>query len=106
MRKMPIGKGNELYQDYVAGAAFRIARETFALLPIKIVLVTAIRNGLDTRTGRVADSPILSALFDRDTMDRLDFVQVDPSDALENFRHRMRFTKGKGMLPIEPLSLD
>lgn len=105
VKKMPTGKGNELYQDYVAGAAFRIARETFALLPIETVLVTAVRAELDTSTGRVADTPILSAVFDRDTTNRLDFEEIDPSDALRNFRHRMSFTKRKGMSPIEPLGL-
>jgi hypothetical protein len=105
-KKMPLTQFYELYQDYVAGAVFRIARELFALLPIETVVVTAMGHLFDSASGHSADHPILSVVMPRSTVQSLNFASLDPSDALRNFVHRMNFRRGKGFEPIEPLSLE
>jgi hypothetical protein len=105
-KKMPVTQFYELYQDYVAGAVFRIARELFALLPLKTVVVTAMGHLFDSSSGHSADHPILSVVMPRSTFQALNFATLDPSDALRNFVHRMNFRRGKGFEPIEPLNLD
>lgn len=93
-KKMPMNRFNELYQDYICGCALRIARELFALLPFEKVFVHAVGDILNTRTGYKETQPILSVLFTRETMETLNFEDLDPSDCMENFVHNMKF-KGR-----------
>lgn len=85
---MPKGRFHEIYQDYVCGCVLRVGRELFALLPIETVIVTALADLFDSRTGRTAEQPILSVAMPRGVMKRLNFNLLDPSDAMENFRKR------------------
>lgn len=102
-KPLPKGRYYELYQDHVCSALFRVAREMLALLPIELVVVTAMDELLDQRTGRLADQAILSAAIPRSTFESLNLARIDPSEALHNFLHRMDFRKTSGFKPIEPL---
>lgn len=102
-KKMPQGRFYELYQDYVAGATLRIARELFALLPLHTVYVSAIGNMLDPASGHMRDQPILSVMIPRSTLSLLRFEALDPSEGLRNFRHEMDFRKTKGFTAIQPI---
>lgn len=93
-----------LYQDYVCGAALRVARELFAIVPVDMVLVTAVGELLNTQTGHLEEQAVLSVAMPRSTMDRLDFERLDPSDSMENFVHNMKFYKTRGFEPIEPIT--
>jgi hypothetical protein len=103
-KPMPMTKFYELYQDYVCGGSLRVARELFALLPIEMIIVNAIGNLLDTKTGRMEDTPILSVGVPRETLQNLNLNAVDPSDSMKNFVHRMNFKKGIGFNPVEVLN--
>lgn len=91
----------DLYQDYVCGAALRIAREVFALLPVQVVYVQAYEKQLNTSTGHEEDVLILTVQYERQILEQLNMSRVDPSDALEQFKHRMNFRKTKGFAPVE-----
>lgn len=106
IKPMPQSRFNELYQDYVAGAVLRIARELFGLLPLDTVTVTAVANMLNTQSGYMEDTSILSAFVPRATLQKLNFESLDPSDALKNFNHRMEFKKSKGFSSVAPLISD
>ncbi len=101
--KMPVGEFNELYQDYVASAAFRIAGDMFNILLLDEVYVTCFAEMLDTSTGHLDYTPILSVQFVRSTFKRLNLDAIDPSDALQNFNHVINFKRTKGFLKITPL---
>ncbi len=88
VKSMPKARFHEIYQDYVCGCALRVAREVFAMLPVETVLVTASVDMLDSRTGRAEEQPVLSVAMSRMEITRLDFDQLDPSDAVESFTHR------------------
>lgn len=49
--KMPVGQFNELYQDYVASVALKVAGDLFKILPQTTVYVTCESEMLDTATG-------------------------------------------------------
>jgi hypothetical protein len=103
----PRARFNEIYQDYVCGCVLRVAREVFALLPIRTILVTATVDGIDPRTGRPIDMPVVSVAVTREVIEHLDFERLDPSDALENFMHRGKVEasrKSGEFVPIEPLT--
>ena len=106
VKNMPKFKFYELYQDHVCGCVLRVARELFALLPIEMTIITAYSELLNTKTGYMEESPILSAAIPRKTLMILNFDALDPSDAMENFIHRMKFQKTKGFNPIEKIELS
>lgn len=103
-KKMPAGRRNEIYQDYVCGCAIRIACEYFSLLPTEVVEVDVSTDMLNPSTGHIEDTLILSAFFVRDTIERLNLAAVDASDCLNNFVHRMQYSKTKGFAPTERCS--
>ena len=92
-RALPKETYYDLLQDYVCGCAIRIARDMFAILPIRGLIVDA----WDHR------DEILSVDFKRRTFAELDFAHLDPSDTIEQFEHRMAFQPAKGFAPIVPL---
>lgn len=101
VKEMPKSKFFELYQDYICGCVLRIARELFALLPIKVAIVTALGDVLNTKTGQMEECPILSVAVPRDTLSTLNFELLDPSNSMNNFVHRMNFKKGVGFSPVD-----
>ncbi len=105
LKKLPKARGNEIYQDYVCGAALRACREAFAALPVKWVIATVSTDLLDESSGHVEQRPILSVMTPRETMQQLNFQTLDPSEAMANFRCRMKFKKGSGMSPVDGFGL-
>jgi hypothetical protein len=103
-KDIPIGRRNEIYQDYVCSSALRIGRELMAVLPIEQVIVNANGDLLNSVTGRLESQTILSVKLIRDTMAKIDFDRIDPSDSMKNFVCNMDFKKGQGMSPVKPLS--
>lgn len=104
-REMAASRFSEIYQDYVAGAALRLAAEVFALLPAEDVVVTAFDNLLDEATGFRNEAAILSVQIPRATLRALNLPEVDPSSSLKNFKHAMAFKKGEGFSPIVPINV-
>lgn len=105
-RPMPKTRSADIYQDYVCGAALRVAREVFAALPIDFVLVNALSDLLDASTGHVRKTPVLSVIAARRTMAGLAFDALDPSEAMSKTIHRMSFKRSEGMRAIDPLTDD
>lgn len=106
VKPMPKGRFHEIYQDYLCGCVLRVARELFALFPVDMVLVTALVDSVDPRTGRAADLPVLSVAMPRTVLSRLDFGQLDPSDSMDNFQRRgdlKASRKSETFQLIEPL---
>ena len=101
---MPRARWNELYRDHVCSCTLRVARESFAMLPWEMVVVTAVDDLLDTRTGHRAEQPILSVVIGRDALGRLNFTRLQPADAMLNFEpRRMDWKKTTGFGPVERL---
>jgi hypothetical protein len=101
--KMPVGEFNELYQDYVASAALKVAGDLFHILPLEEIYVTCTASLLNAQTGHKENTPVLSIQFVRETFMALNLAGIDPSDAMRNFRHAMKFSRTKGFAAIEPL---
>ena len=112
VKAMPTARFHEIYQDYVCGCILRIGREVLALLPVETVLVTAMTDVTDSRTGLMTEQPILSVAMPRVVMQTLNFTHnrrgapLDPSDAMDNFMHRGDFRSSRrsgAFVPIVPL---
>ena len=96
VKKTPKGQFNEVYQDYVCSCALRVANEIFSAIPDNMVIVTAVDELLNTKTGHLEKSPILSVCIPRSTLKSLKMETIDPSDSMSNFIHNMSFKKTKG----------
>ena len=104
-KALPISKSNEIYQDYVCSCLLRIAREVQAHLPVSQVVVHALTESLNTATGLLANQVILSVAMPRDTLERMNFTAIDPSDAMVNFNHTMKFTRTGGFKPVDRVGI-
>ena len=96
----------DIMQDYVCSCVLRIARDLFAILPVTTVLIHAQDSFIDTSIGNSVKQDILSVLITRDKMEIMDFDLIDPSDAMSNFIHNMKFLKTKGFQPITRINVD
>lgn len=104
-KQMTKTKYYELQQDYVCSCTLRIARDLFALLPLKTVLIHAYDEQLDTTTGHMKKAVILSIKIEREILNSLNFDLIDCSDAMTNFPHHMKFLKTKGFVPVEKIGM-
>ena len=91
----------ELVQDYVSSTVLRVARDTFALLPVQKVIVHAVDKVLNPATGNDEEVTICSVKFKRDAMATLNFERIDPSDCVESFESNVKFRKTAGYAPVD-----
>jgi hypothetical protein len=103
VKNMPKGKFNELFQDYVCSCVLRVANEVFSIILDEKIFVTAVNKMLNLKTGHLEDSPILSVCVSRKTLHSLNMNNIDPSDSMSNFIHKMSFKKTKGFERVERL---
>lgn len=106
VKNMPKGKFNEIYQDYVCSCVLRVANELFSCIPDSLVIVTAVDELLNSKTGHLEETPVLSAAISRSTMNSLNLETIDPSDSMSNFIHNMSFKKTKGFERVERLDSE
>ena len=93
----------ELVQDYVASTILRVARDSFALLPIQKVLIHAVDSQLNTATGNEDEITIVSVMIKRDALMTINFDRIDPSDCLSGFEINEKFRKTAGFAPVDRL---
>ena len=102
-RNMPKGQYWDIYLNYVASCAFRIATEIFALLPIDMIFVTILEERLNPSTGHIEPMPILSVQVSRRTLQTMNLSTAQAGPALTQFNHAVDFRKTQGFRAIEPL---
>lgn len=84
---------NLLLQDYVCSICIRIARDMFALLPIRNTIIHTVLEG----------KTILSVNFDRESLSKVKFGYIDPLETLRQFMHKMNFDEFVGFSPVSQL---
>jgi hypothetical protein len=107
VKPMPKGLFHEIYLDYLCGCVLRVAREVFALLPVDTVLVTAVADSLDARTGQMVEQSVLSVGMPRADVAPLNFDRLVPSDTMDIFQCRGDFKasrKSEAFQSITPLT--
>ncbi|MBR5422114.1 MAG: DUF4236 domain-containing protein [Lachnospiraceae bacterium] len=96
---------NDMLQDYVCSCILRVARDTFALLPVKRVVIHATDTVLNTATGNENEETLVSVAIERQQLEGLNFERLDPSDALSAFPLNMNFKKTGGFSPVDRLNV-
>ena len=76
------------------------------MLPARMVIVSAMGNLLNTRTGHMEEQPILSVAIPRETLDQLNLETIDPSDAMGNFVHHADFKRTSGFRAVEKIDVS
>ena len=84
---------NLLLQDFVCSVSLRVARDMFALLPVKNTVVHVV----------LEDKTIFSVDFDREKLSKINFGFIDPSNTATKFRNNMKFDEKKGFSEVIPL---
>lgn len=69
------GTNSELYNEYVAACTIRVARDLFALLPVRYVIVHA-QNG---------EKSVLEAKFDKSVLQGIDFKVEKAGEIIKKF---------------------
>lgn len=110
VKQVPRARFHELYQDHICSCLIRVVRESFALLPVRTILVHGV---LDSATGdqgsNRSKSTVLSAVVHREGVNSWDVDNLDPSDTLEACQHRGDFKAGRrsgAFVPIAPMGAD
>lgn len=105
-RKIPLSLLHSTYQDHVCSLSLRAAKEVAVTIFDNHFIVTMEVDRIDSKSGHVRPMAILSTKYERNTLDSLNFHQLDPSDAMENFDHKMDFLKTKGFREINPIDIS
>lgn len=90
-----------LMQDYICSTMIRVARDSFALLPVDKVYVHAVDDVLNTATGYNNEVTLVSVEFGRAQLQSLNMEMIDPSDAISGFKNNMKFAKTTGFKAVE-----
>jgi hypothetical protein len=102
-KKLSASKRMEMFRIHVCSCVIHVARETLALMPVEVSVVTAVVERRNVRTGHDENTPILSVAVPRTICQRIKWAKVEALDAIENFYHRVRFKRAKGFEPIDPI---
>ena len=84
---------NDLLQDFVCSLSIRVARDMFALLPVKDVIVHTVLGG----------ATIFSVDFNADIFSKINFAYIDASNTATKFRNNMSFDSKKGFAAVNRL---
>lgn len=109
VKAMPKNRAREIYEDHVCSRCLAVARRLFGILPVTEVIVTAYVPSVSTLSGNETDVPVVSAHFTKERFAALNFDALDPSDALQSFRHAgdVRASKrGEDFTAIRPLAFE
>ncbi len=102
---MPKAKRLSIYRDYISSLTIRFTREVFAILPINEVILNVKCKTLNEKTGYIKDAIILSIFLPRESLEMLNFFLINPSLALDNFKHNINFSKSSGFVPVSQVSI-
>jgi hypothetical protein len=105
-KAMPTARYWALHQDFVCSSALRVAGEALAVLPLDRAVVNVGSVQTNTSTGHPEFFTFLAVHFVRNRLLELNLAQVDASDCMRNFPHRMKFKKSSGFEPVEPMTLQ
>lgn len=105
-KKTPQSRMNEIYLNHVCSSVLRVARETFAVLPVDTVLINATSQMLNLSTGYQEERCILSVYIPRETLNSLNLERIEPGAAMNNFSHNIDFKKTKGLLATSELDIQ
>ncbi|ALC81910.1 MULTISPECIES: DUF4236 domain-containing protein [Bacillus] len=101
--EMPEDTFINLQKEYVCNSVFRIAREMFALLPLKVVYIHVVDSVVNMAADVEEKKIILSARIDKDSLNELEFDRINCFDSLSNFNCHIDFNHASGFHEVDKL---
>lgn len=94
----------EVVEEYVCSSILLIAKNIMNIIPVNKVVVHAVDNVLDIDKGIKDNITILSIVFDRETLSRLNMNSINLVDAIDYFICNMRHQKTSGFKSVERIT--
>ena len=91
----------ELVEEYVGSSILLIAKNIMNLIPVNKVVVHGVDNVVNVDKGMKNDTTIISIVFDRDTLNKLNMRKINPVDAFDYFICNIRHQKTSGFKSVE-----
>ncbi len=102
--ELPKGQFNKIYQDFICSVSLRIARDVYAILPIESVVINVRAPVVNSTTGHLEDSILLSVMIPKKTLELINLQNLDASDSMKNFKHNMKFKTTTGLSTVSELA--
>lgn len=96
---------NIILGDYIAACAIKISKEIFNITPVNLVLVHVVDHKFNTENRQIEKFTSLSALIDREKLERLDLDNSKPLEVIRNFKINMNFTSDEGFQNINRINI-
>ena len=94
------------YAQCVCGIAFYFSGLFFNISSmIKTIQISGYTQRVNKTTGNIGDDYVYSIRFDRSVFENLNYKEIDPIEAFNNFDYRMNFTKSFDLKTIEPFNM-
>jgi uncharacterized protein (DUF1778 family) len=88
---------NLILQDFMCSVVLRSANEIFANVPnLNQFEINVFDNLLNSAKGIIEEVKLIEVTIDKINFSKLRLSKVDPSDALENFKPKMKFSRSSG----------
>lgn len=91
----------EFVEEYVCSSILYIAKSIINLIPVNKVVIHVTDNVIDMDKGVKDNITILSIVFDRETLNKLNMNTINPIDALDYFICNIRHQKTSGFRSVE-----
>ena len=91
----------EIVEEYICSSMLLIAKNIINLIPVNKVVIHAVDNAFDIDKGIKTDITIVSIVFDRETLNKIDLKTINPVDALDYFICNIRHQKTFGFKSVE-----
>lgn len=106
IKEKTVKQKNQDYSKCVCGLALYFAGNSFNVSPeIQQVTVSGYTQRLSKKSGNIEDTYVYSIIFDRSTFRRLNFKNIDPVQAFNNFSHVIDLTKKFELKEIVPYQI-
>lgn len=100
---MAVEDYNLIHYRYICSSILRIGREIFAILPGNLVIATAFDEVPSSLLEGKKTLPVLSVVFTRAGLGNFSSEDVDPSDVIGRFFHRLVFDAATGFDAVTAL---
>jgi len=94
-----------LFYSFLCSCALRIARETFALLPVEHLILNVFERNSSVKEDGEGGRAILSVKFTPGQINGLDFSSEDCAALLKSFPHYLSFSASAGFEEVEPMTI-
>ena len=103
---MPKTRFNELYQQHICSCVLRVGREVFAHLPYEYSRINAIKKIVNCQNGNIEEKMILSVIFSKDNMQKINFEVNEPLENIILFNNNMSFHKINGFNEVNRMEFN